>query len=375
MIPRHLLQSIEKRLFKGKAIILFGARQTGKSTLIDTLLQHQKREWLYLNGDDTDVRETLTNTTATKLRAIIGNKKILFLDEAQRVENIGLTIKLVTDQITDVQVIATGSSAFELSSQVNEPLTGRKYEFMLYPVSFGEMAQHHGLLQEKRLIEHRMTFGYYPEVIVNAGEEKERLKLLAGSYLYKDLLMLEQIKKPAMLESLLKALALQLGSEVNYTELAQTVGTDRKTVEKYIDLLEKAFVVFRLPALNRNVRNEIKKGKKVYFYDCGIRNAVLNSFKLLGARTDTGALWENFIVAERMKFLKYQGIDASFYFWRTAQQQEIDLIEETEDGMRAFEFKWNTKKSSVRFPQTFTKNYAGVQTAVITPDNMEDYLT
>ncbi len=374
MIQRVLHQSIEKRLFKGKAIILFGARQTGKSTLIETLLSEQKQEWLYLNGDDADVREVLTNTTATKLKAIIGNKKILFIDEAQRVENIGLTIKLVTDQIKDVQVIATGSSAFELSSQVNEPLTGRKYEFMLYPLSFGEMMQHHGLLQEKRLIEHRMTFGYYPEIVTNAGEEKERLKLLAGSYLYKDLLMLDQIKKPAMLENLLKALALQLGSEVNYTELAQIVGTDRKTVEKYIDLLEKAFVVFRLPALSRNVRNEIKKGKKVYFYDGGIRNAILNNFKPLGSRTDAGALWENFVVAERMKFLKYQCIDTSYYFWRTTQQQEIDLIEENEEGMTAFEFKWNVKNASVRFPQTFTNSYPDAQTAVVTPGNVEDYL-
>lgn len=373
MIQRRLRQSIEKHLSKGKAIILFGARQTGKSTLIEALLEERKQEWMYMNGDDADVRDILTNTTATKLKAIIGNKKILFIDEAQRVENIGLTIKLVTDQIKEVQVIATGSSAFELSSQVNEPLTGRKYEFMLYPVSFEEMVQHHGLLQEKRLIEHRMIFGYYPEIVTNAGEEKERLKLLAGSYLYKDLLMLDQIKKPAMLENLLKALALQLGSEVNYTELSQTVGTDRKTVEKYIDLLEKAFVVFRLPALSRNVRNEIKKGRKVYFYDCGIRNAILNSFKPLGTRTDTGALWENFVIAERMKSLKYQGIDSSYYFWRTTQQQEIDLIEETEDGMTAFEIKWN-KKATVRFPQTFTDSYANAKMAVITPDNIEEFL-
>ncbi len=375
MIPRLLHQSIEKRLFKGKAIILFGARQTGKSTLIETLLEEREQEWLHMNGDDADIREILTNTTATKLKALIGNKKILFIDEAQRVENIGLTIKLVTDQIKDVQVIATGSSAFELSSQVNEPLTGRKYEFMLYPVSFGEMVKHHGLLQEKRLIEHRMIFGYYPEIVTNAGEEKERLKLLASSYLYKDLLMLDQIKKPAMLENLLRALALQLGSEVSYTELSQTVGTDRKTVEKYIDLLEKAFVVFRLPALSRNVRNEIKKGRKVYFYDCGIRNAILNNFKTLGTRTDTGALWENFVVSERMKFLKYQGIDTTYYFWRTTQQQEIDLIEENENGMTAYEFKWSNKKASVRFPQTFTDNYADTKMVVVTPENVEDYLT
>lgn len=374
MIYRELREHIIKRLLKGKAILLFGARQTGKSTLIETLLNEREKDWLYLNGDDADVRAALTNTTITRLKAIIGTKKILFIDEAQRVEKIGLTIKLLTDQAKDVQVIATGSSAFELSSQVNEPLTGRKYEFMLYPISFGEMVKHSGLLQEKRLIEHRMIYGYYPEIVNNVGEEKERLKLLAGSYLYKDLLMLEQIKKPAMLESLLKAIALQVGSEVNYTELGQVVGTDRKTVEKYIDLLEKAFVVFRVPALNRNVRNEIKKGKKVYFYDCGIRNAIINNFKPLTSRTDTGALWENFVIAERMKFLKYKETDAVYYFWRTTQQQEINLIEETEDGMKAFECKWNEKKVNMRFSQTFTDNYSEAQTFVITPENIEDYL-
>lgn len=374
MIKRELLSSIQNRLFKGKAVLLFGARQTGKSTLIEDLLHNQDQEWLYLNGDDADVRELLTNTTATKLKTIIGGKKIFFIDEAQRVANIGLTLKLITDQIKDVQVIATGSSAFDLSSQVNEPLTGRKFEFMLYPLSFGEMVKHHGLLDEKRLIEHRMIYGYYPEIVAQgAGEEKERLKLLADSYLYKDLLTLDQIKRPLLLEKLLKALALQIGSEINYQELAQTIGADGKTVDKYIDLLEKTFVVFRLPALNRNVRNEIKKGKKVYFYDCGIRNAIINSFKPLNQRTDAGPLWENFVIAERRKYLRYKGIDASHYFWRTAQQQEIDLIEEYEDKMTAFEMKWSQHQKA-RFPSTFTENYPSSENHIITPGNVEEYL-
>lgn len=373
MIKRTLQTVIEQRLFKGKALLLFGPRQSGKSTLIDSLLKAQDKEWLYLNGDDADVREILTNTTATKLKAIVGNKTIVFIDEAQRVANIGLTLKLFTDQIKDVQVIATGSSAFDLSSQVNEPLTGRKYEFMLYPLGFSEMVQHHGLLQEKRLIEHRLIYGYYPEIVTKPGEESELLKLLAGSYLYKDLLMLEQIKKPLLLEKLLKALALQLGSEISYHEIAQTIGSDVKTVDKYIDLLEKTFVVFRLPAFSRNVRNEIKKGKKVYFYDCGIRNAVINNFKPASARTDIGALWENFIIAERMKFLRYQGIDASHYFWRTTQQQEIDLIEENSEKLTAFEFKWS-RTEKIRFPQTFTENYPHAETQVISPENVEEFI-
>lgn len=371
MIPRVLEKAIEGRFHKGKAILIFGPRQAGKSTYVETILKD--KDHLYLNGDDADVREILTNTTATKLRLITGNKKIVFIDEAQRIPNIGLTLKLFTDQLKDVQVIATGSSAFELSSQVNEPLTGRKYQFMLYPLSFAEMVAHTNLLEEKRMIEHRLVYGYYPEIVSKVNEERELLKLLADSYLYKDLLMLEQVSKPVILEKLLKALALQVGSEVNFNELGQTVGSNPRTVEKYIDLLEKAFVVFRLPALNRNARNEIKKGKKIYFLDCGIRNAVINNFKAITSRTDAGALWENFVIAERMKFLSYNNIYAKQYFWRTVQQQEIDLIEEDADELSAFEFKWN-KTENVRFPQTFTQNYPTAKTFVVTPANIEDFL-
>jgi len=373
MIHRLLETIMQRNLFKGKAILLFGPRQTGKSTLVETLVQAQGKSWIYLNGDDAEVREALTNTSATKLRAIIGNNDIVFIEEAQRIVNIGLTLKLITDQFKKVQVIATGSSAFELSSKVNEPLTGRKYEFMLYPLSFAEMVQHHGLIKEKALIPHRMVFGYYPEIVTKPDEEKTLLKLLANSYLYKDLLMLEQINKPVLLDKILKALALQLGSEVSYNELAQMVGADKETVEKYIDLLEKAYVVFRLPALNRNVRNEIKKGKKIYFYDCGIRNAVINNFSEMGNRTDAGALWENYVIAERMKFLRYNDSDATLYFWRTTQQQEIDLVEDTAGKLKAFECKWG-KASRVRFPETFTANYKGAKTFIISPENVEEFL-
>lgn len=371
MIKREIQNKIEQRLFRGKAILLFGPRQSGKSTLIESMLVD--KDHLYLNGDDADVREILTNTTASKLKTVIGNKTILFIDEAQRIPNIGLTLKLFTDQIKHVQVIATGSSAFDLSSQVNEPLTGRKYEFMLYPLSFGELVQHQGLIHEKRLLEHRMIYGCYPEIVSKISEEEELLKLLAGSYLYKDLLMLEQIKKPLLLEKLLKALALQVGSEISYHEIGQTIGSDHKTVDKYIDLLEKTYVVFRLPALNRNVRNEIKKGKKVYFYDCGIRNAILNNFKPLQSRTDAGALWENYVLSERIKYLHYQDLNVRQYFWRTAQQQEIDLIEDHGEFLQAYELKWNPREK-VRFPQTFTENYPGTKTSAISPENIEDVL-
>jgi predicted AAA+ superfamily ATPase len=351
--------------------LLFGARQCGKSTLVEGLLSNT--DHLYLNGDEADVRDILSNTTSTKLKALTGQKKIVFIDEAQRIPEIGLTIKLFTDQLKGIQVIATGSSTFELSNRTSEPLTGRKYEHMLYPLSFAEMVRHHGLLAEKRLLEHRLVYGYYPEIVTSEGEEKTLLRSLADSYLSKDILILDRVRKPALVDKLLQALALQVGSEVNYQEVGQTIGSDRKTVELYIHLLEQAFVIFRLPALNRNVPNEIKMGKKIYFYDCGIRNAILNDFRPFPLRTDRGALWENFVITERMKFLRYAGLDVRQYFWRTTQQQEIDLIEEIDGEMTAIEIKWSPKER-VRFSQTFTSGYSKAKTLSISPSNMEDFL-
>lgn len=373
MIKRILENQIIARFFKGKAIIVLGPRQSGKTTLIQSVLRTTSIPALSLNGDEADVREMLSSTTSTRLKAIIGKYKIVFIDEAQRIPNIGITLKLLTDNVKDVQIIATGSSAFDLAGKTNEPLTGRKYEYQLYPVSFGEMIDHHGLIEEKRLLEHRLVFGYYPEIVTKQGEEKELLQLLAGSYLYKDLLALEHMKKPVMLEKIVKALALQVGSEVTYHEIGQLIGADNETVEKYINLLEKAFVVFRLPAFSRNVRNEIKKGKKVYFYDNGVRNAIIGNFNLPNIRSDIGALWENFLISERMKLLHYHGIDAARFFWRTTLQQEIDYLEETGGELSAFEFKWNPK-AKVRFPKTFTKGYPQSKTHFITRENIENFL-
>ena len=373
MIHRIVEKQIKQFLFKGKALILFGPRQSGKTTLMESLLSKQTEPVLWLNGDDADVRETLSNTTSTRLKSIIGRHKIVCIDEAQRIQDIGLTLKLFTDQIKDVQVIATGSSAFELAYKTNEPLTGRKYEFKLFPLSFSEMVEHHGLLTEKRLLEHRLVFGCYPEIVTSSGMETRLLKLLAGSYLYKDLLMLERVKKPSLLEKLLKALALQLGNEVSNNELAQLTDADKGTIEKYLDLLEKVFVIFRLPAYSRNVRNEIKKAKKIYFYDNGIRNAVIGNFNALNVRTDVGPLWENYIISERMKYLNYMESDCNRYFWRTAQQQEIDYIEECAGQLSAVEIKWNPK-IKVKFPKTFLKAYPKSKIKVINPQNFDSFL-
>jgi predicted AAA+ superfamily ATPase len=371
VINRVINQNIEDRFFKGKVILVFGARQCGKSTLVETLLAN--KDYLYFNGDDADAREALSNTSVAKLKLLVGDKKIVFIDEAQRIKNIGITLKQFTDRLKEVQVIATGSSAFELQNKLQEPLTGRKYVYQLYPLSFGEMVKHHGLLEEKRMIEQRLIFGYYPEIVTKTTEATELLKLLAESYLYKDLLMLEQINKPYLLDKLLRALALQVGSEVSYQELAQITSSDNKTVEKYIDLLEKAFVLFKLPAYSNNIRNEIKKSRKIYFYDCGIRNAVIGNFNNLFNRTDVGALWENYVLAERIKQLTYQNTAYKHFFWRTTQQQEIDLIEETNNGLTAFEIKWS-KHTKAKFPVTFTANYKPTATHVIYPDNVEEFL-
>ena len=373
MIKRILENLIVKRLFRGKAIILYGPRQVGKTTLVTSLLEKRKEKTLFLNGDEPDVRELLEDVTSSRLKALFGKSRIVFIDEAQRIREIGLTLKLITDQIKEVQLIATGSSAFDLASHTKEPLTGRKYEFHLFPLAFGEMVEHHGLLEEKRLLKHRLVFGYYPEIVTCPGEERELLRLLADSYLYKDLLTLENIKKPVLLEKILKALALQLGNEVSYHEIGQLVGADKNTVEKYIDLLEKAFVVFRLPAFSRNLRNEIKKGKKIYFYDNGIRNAVIGNFSPIEKRNDVGGLWENFLISERMKYLRYSGLYPGRYFWRTVQQQEIDYLEERDGQLYAFEFKWS-KNKHIRFPRTFLRAYPESSTKLITPENFESFI-
>ncbi|BCO08068.1 ATPase [Desulfolithobacter dissulfuricans] len=299
IIKRRLQETITGRLFKGKVIIVLGARQVGKTTLVENILSELDAPVIELNGDEADVRELLADTTSARLQAIVGRNKIVFIDEAQRISNIGLTLKLFADKLNDIQVIATGSSSFELSAKINEPLTGRKYQYLLYAPSYLEMVDHHGLLTENRLIEHRLIYGYYPEIITHPGEEQELLQLLSDSFLYKDLLLLEDVTKPVLFEKLLKALALQLGSEVSFNELSRLIGANHQTVEKYITLLEKAFVIFRLPAFSRNVRNEIRKGKKFYFYDNGIRNAIINNFQLPSQRTDMGPLWENFLISER----------------------------------------------------------------------------
>lgn len=373
MIKRTVAHLVEKRMNDHKAIILLGPRQSGKTTLARQLVAGQNKRSLWLSGDETDVREMFSRPTSARLKGIIGRHKLLVIDEAQRIENIGLCIKLITDHLPGVKVIATGSSAFELANRINEPLTGRKWEFLLLPFSFAEMAAHQGLTDEKRLLAQRMVCGYYPDIVNNPGDEAPRLKQLADSYLYKDILTWENIQKPDRLEKLVQALAFQVGSEVSYKELGDLSGLNNETVEKYVALLEKAFIVYRMPALSRNLRNELKKGRKIYFYDNGLRNAVINQFNPLELRNDKGPLWENFLMAERLKYLCNEGIAASRFFWRTTAQQEIDYIEERNGKMLAWEFKWKAK-GRVHFPASFLKAYPGTQASLISQENFMKFV-
>jgi predicted AAA+ superfamily ATPase len=372
MIPRILSDTIQTRLNKGKAIILMGARQVGKTTLVKELFKGSE-ETLWLNGDEMDVQTLFEHISSTQLKYIFGNKKYVVIDEAQRIKDIGIKLKLITDQMPEVQLIATGSSSFDLANQVNEPLTGRKWEYRMYPVSFAEMVQYHGLLDEKRLISHRLVYGYYPDVLNNPGNEKEILKQLSDSYLYKDILMWEQIKKPEKLLKLLQALAFQVGSQIAYSELGQICGLDSKTVEKYVLLLEQCFVIFRLGSFSRNLRNELKNSKKIYFCDNGIRNALIADFSLAETRQDIGVLWENFVISERRKKIEYDLLWKNSWFWRTTDQKEIDYIEEGDGQLQAIEFKWNPN-AKYKYPNKFLENYPNSIFKVVHKGNMEDFL-
>ncbi|MDD3321889.1 MAG: ATP-binding protein [Paludibacter sp.] len=374
MVIRDLQTIIESNVCKGKAIVLIGARQVGKTTLIHQVSDSLKLSTLSLNCDEPETRELLTNTNTVKLKQLIGSHKLLLIDEAQRVKNIGLTLKIIIDTIKDVQLLVTGSSSFELANEINEPLTGRKFEYNLFPFSTNELVKNSNFLEEKQSLEQRLIYGSYPDIINRPADAAESLYNIVGSYLYKDILAYNDVRKPAQLEKLVQALALQIGSEVSYSELGQIIQADNQTVERYIDLLEQSFVIFRLSAFSGNIRNEIKKGRKVYFYDNGVRNAVIQNFSPLKLRQDVGALWENYFISERKKWNHYNRTFSRCFFWRSFQQQEIDLIEQENGELRAYELKWNVKKMAT-VPKTFTNNYNLKANFTVTPHNYFDFLT
>ena len=357
MIKRQLQDKVEKRIFGGKAIVLIGARQVGKTTLVKNILETMNAEVQFLDGDDPTVRRLLNEPNTEQIRQLIGKAGIVFIDEAQRLSNIGLTSKIITDQFRETQLILSGSSAFDLNSSIQEPLTGRKWSFNLYPVSWKEWQDHVGYLKAEQDLENRLIYGFYPEVLNHSLGQGEVLDELVESYLYKDILNYAGIRKPDVIQNLVQAISYQVGQEVVYKEVGDLVGLDPKTVSHYIDILEKAFVVFRLPSFSKNLRNEIKKNQKIYFYDNGVRNAVIRDYEPFINRMDKGALWENFLISERLKQLQYAKRKSGMFFWRTKQQQEVDYVEESGKEISGFEFKWNPKKD-IRFPKTFTKNYS-----------------
>lgn len=373
MINRLITSTVKQKFFRGKAIIVVGPRQVGKTTLLKMLANEYDRKILVWNCDEPDVRRKLTDPTSTMLGNETAGYDIVFIDEAQRVQNIGITLKLLIDNYPGKQVVVTGSSAIELSNSINEPLTGRKYEYVLFPFSVEELVKENGIQEERRLLERRLIYGAYPEVVNNPGEERETLTNLVSSYLYKDIFAFQDVRKPEIIEQLLQALALQVGSEVSFNELGRLLGLNSVTVQRYIDLLEKSYVIFHLRSFSRNVRSELKKSRKFYFCDNGVRNALIGDYKPLALRTDTGALWENYLISERMKHNAYNAFYGKSYFWRTQQQQEVDYIEDYDGVLHAYEFKWSGTKQP-RLTDTFMKNYPDHTFKVVNRDNYLDFI-
>lgn len=373
IISRTLKEKLLAVVDYRKAIIVLGPRQVGKTTLINGLASDLDANFLYINGDEPDIQSQLSGVSLAFLRSYIGNRKVIVIDEAQRITNVGLTLKLIVDNLKGKQLLVTGSSSLELANNINEPLTGRKWEYNLFPISWVELCEYETMAKSLQRLPNLMIFGMYPEVLLNAGHEKNILTNLASSYLYKDLLTFQGIRKPELLNKILQALAWQTGSEVSLNELSRTVEVDKNTVNNYIDLLGKAFIVFKLMPFSRNLRNEISSNRKIYFYDNGIRNAVIGNYTPLISRNDVGALWENFLITERIKLLRYHGFYGYYYFWRTHKGQEIDYIEEIDGKIFAYEFKWNPE-AKANFPKVFIDTYKPAETKVIHRENFWEWL-
>ena len=375
-IVRDLKAVLESKIGKGKVLLLIGPRQVGKTTLLKNILTSisSEKKVQFWNCDESDVRQFLSEANSAKLKSFVGNSDFIVIDEAQRVKDIGLTIKLLHDSFPNVQLAVTGSSSLDLSNSINEPLTGRKFEYNLFPFSTNELVNHTSMLEEMRQLQNRLVYGFYPDVVNNPGEEKEILTNIVNSYLYKDVFEFQDIRKSSVIEKLVQALALQVGSEVSFNELGNLLGIDTVTVQRYVDLLEKAYVIFHIRSYSRNVRNELKKSIKIYFYDNGVRNSVISNFSPVDLRSDIGVLWENFLISERIKNNVYHNKNAKYYFWRTTQKQEIDFIEEVEQNLFAYEFKYNSKKAKTKCPLTFSNNYPNVPFDVITSENYMDFV-
>jgi predicted AAA+ superfamily ATPase len=368
MIKRNLETLIQSYLKRKKAVIILGARQVGKTTLLNSMFAPGPGV-LWLNADESGTRAIFENLSAASFKSYLGKHKTVIIDEAQRIENIGLKLKILQDAYgKEIQFIATGSSSFDLANKINEPMTGRKWEFKMYPLTFTEMAEHHGLLAERNLLETRLLYGYYPDVVQNPGSEGEILSGLVNDNLYRDVFKWQEIRKPVQFENLAKALAYQIGSQVSMAELGVIAGLDKNTAEKYVRLLEQSFIIFRLGSFSRNLRNELKASSKFYFYDLGIRNALIGDFSPALARQDIGHLFENLVIAEFIKHRDPFAVGAPGYFWRTTAGQEIDFLTDGGGKLSAYEIKWNPKIRAA-FPRTFTEHYQPAVQAILHRDN------
>ena len=378
MIRRNIDDFIEKRMFSGKTLVIYGPRQAGKTTAVENYIaRHQLADTtLTFNGDEPADRELLADISADRLELLVGRKRILFIDEAHKVPEIGLVLKRAWDKIKAIQVVASGSSSVELADKIEEPMTGRKFDYTLMPLSFAELAANSSPADEMRARERRLLYGSYPDIVTHPGDEVARLRELGKGYLYKDILKYDDVKRPEILDRIVRALAYQIGQEVAYSEIAQLVGTDDKTVSRYVDILEKAFIVRKVGSYSRNLRNELKKSKKIYFTDCGIRNYVIGDWRPLMSRggTEVGHLWENYLISERAKWRLVHEPDTRDFFWRTAQQQEVDLVEESASEFRAFELKLDPKKAAKQVSKTFTSAYPHAVCRGISVADYDDFL-
>jgi predicted AAA+ superfamily ATPase len=366
MYQRLQIQTLTQWLFKDKVLVLIGARQVGKSTLLKAMLEELPYPFLNLNGEESHIKKLFEDPTVEKLRQIVGDNKIVLIDEAQQIKNIGLCLKMLFDNLKDVQFIASGSSALEIADEIFEPLTGRHFVFHLYPLSVQEIYTQKGFLKFTENLNWHLVYGMYPDVLNNRNHAKKYLKSIANQYLYKDVLAWKDIRKPDLLNKLLQLLAHQIGCEISLNELATQLKVKSETVDNYIDLLEKSFVLFRLKSYSTNDRKEVTKMRKIYFYDLGIRNAIIDNFSPIELRNDVGALWENFVVMEIIKANEYAQNDFNYYFWRTLQQQEVDFIVQDEQQITAFEMKWGNKG---RITKAFTNSYPDAKTEIINPAN------